>query len=91
MHNYIKTLIAAIAVLSILISCNTTSNINEIEYSETEYMVGASDLDIEDGIALDTIPDPNPEEPENPEEEPSEEPEEEPIPIPDTIGVWIIK
>lgn len=90
MNNYIKTLIVAIAILAILIGCKATTDANAAGESEGEYMIATYDLDLVD-MVIDTIPDPNPDEPEYPGEEPEEEiplPEEDPDPIPDTIGIW---
>jgi len=98
MHDTIKTIIAGYIAIAILISCKTTSDINEIEYRDTEFFVSLQDFQ-SDLVSIDTIPDPNPEEPEYPGEEPEEEeplpeeeePEEDPDPIPDTIGIWKIR
>ena len=92
MNNYSRIWIATIVTLVILISCRVSPYENVIEYSEAEFTVNTSNID---GIGMrsDTIPDPDPNEPEYPGEEPEEEiplPEEMPDPIPDTIGIWNI-
>ena len=88
MYNWIKILVAATITLLILISCKSLYSSNGNEYLDTEYNLNTSNFESEGD--MDTIPDPDPEEPEIPEEEPDPE-EEEPDPIPDTIGIWRMK
>lgn len=92
MNNYIKPLVVSIAALAIFIRCKATTEINAAGDSKGDYMIATYDLDLVN-MKKDTIPDPNPDEPEYPGEEPEEEiplPEEDPDPIPDTIGIWKI-
>ena len=97
MNNYSKNMIAIAIALLTLMAFKSMSNMDEIELSDTEYLE-SDNTDFTYVMAIDTIPDPNPEEqeeepevePDIPEEEP-EIPEEDADPIPDTIGIWRIK